>query len=153
MEEPSECCVSDHILEFWTSQANKFGTSHLASWGDNFAIALEIETIGQTIQPGDTVLDVGCANGYSALHHLEKKPSSIVGADFSEAMIEEAEKNRAAHGAADYVTFQVGDVRHLQFEDGSFDVVYTTRVLINLPTWEEQKTGISEYLRVCRSGG
>jgi SAM-dependent methyltransferase len=32
-------------------------------------------------------------------------------------------------------------------------VVYTTRTLINLPTWKEQLLGIQECLRVCKPNG
>lgn len=145
--------MSEHILQFWDSQAIKFGTSHSASWGDNYAINLEIQTIGQYIKEGDTVIDVGCANGYSAIHHLNKQVSSITGVDFSREMIREAEKNQAECDSPSKLSFHVGDVRNLQFADNSFDVVYTTRVLINLPTWDEQKLGIEECIRVCKAGG
>jgi len=145
--------MEDHILEYWNSQADKFGISHSASWGDNYAIELEIETIGEYIFENSCVLDVGCANGYSAIHHLEKNISSITGVDFSEAMIREALKNREQCSQEDKISFKVGDVRKLPFEDNLFDVVYTTRTLINLPTWEEQQLGINECLRVCKKGG
>jgi ubiquinone/menaquinone biosynthesis C-methylase UbiE len=144
---------SNAILEFWSSQAEKFGTSHVASWGDHYVIDLEIRTIGQHIMPGDVVLDVGCANGYSTLHHLTKEVSSITGVDFSESMIREAQKNKVSHGDPVTVSFEVGDVRNLQFETHTFDVVYTTRTLINLPSWEEQKQGIAECIRVCKPAG
>jgi len=35
----------------------------------------------------------------------------------------------------------------------NYDVVYTTRVLVNLPTWEQQKKGIAECLRVTKKKG
>ena len=145
--------MTDFIKEFWNSQATKHGVSHVASWGDNHAIALEIDTIGEFIEAGDSVLDVGCANGYSALQHLEKEVAAITGVDFSETMIAEAQKNKTGCPSPEKVQFKVGDVRDLKFDDESFDVVYTTRTLINLPNWEDQKTGISECLRVCRRGG
>ncbi|MCK5641542.1 MAG: class I SAM-dependent methyltransferase [Gammaproteobacteria bacterium] len=145
--------MSNHILQFWSSQADKFGTSHSASWGDNYAIDLEIHTIGQHIKEGDKVLDVGCANGYSAIHHLDKHISSITGVDFSESMIREAKKNQRECDSPDKLYFEVGDIRKLRFENDTFDVVYTTRTLINLPTWDEQKRGISECIRVCKVGG
>jgi len=145
--------MNDHILQFWSSQADKFGTSHSASWDDNYAIDLEIENIGKYIKEKDKVLDVGCANGYSAIHHLNKNVASITGVDFSEAMIKEAKKNQAACDSPEQLFFEVGDVRKLQFEDNTFDVVYTTRALINLPTWDEQQQGISECIRVSKVGG
>jgi ubiquinone/menaquinone biosynthesis C-methylase UbiE len=41
----------------------------------------------------------------------------------------------------------------MQFDDNSFDVVYTTRVLINLPNWDEQIQGIEECIRITKKGG
>ena len=145
--------MNDHILQFWNLQADKFGTSHSARWGDKYAIDLEIQTIGRHMKESDKVLDVGCANGYSAIHHLDKNISSITGVDSSEGMIREAKKTQAECGSLEKLFFEVGDVRKLRFENDTFDVVYTTRTLINLPTWDEQKRGISECIRVCKVGG
>ena len=145
--------MSSHILEFWNSQADKYGTDHTASWGDNYAIDLEIENIALHIKEGDKVLDVGCANGYSTLHHLNKNIRSMISVDFSEAMIRQANENKVKHGSPNNFSFEVGDIRNLRFEDNAFHVVYTTRTLINLPTWDEQKQGINQCIRVCRIGG
>lgn len=145
--------MSDFILDFWESQAVKHGASHSASWGDNFAISLEIENIQNYIVEGDNVLDVGCANGYSMRHQLAKKPRSLTGIDFSASMIEQAKSGTPDKDVECDISFHVGDVRDLPFDDEKFDVVYTTRTLINLPTWKEQIQGITECMRVCRSGG
>ncbi len=147
--------MSDFILDFWEKQAQKHRTSFKASWGDIYAISLEIDNIGKFISRGDRVLDVGCANGYSTLSHLKKNVFSITGIDFSEKMIEQAKINKKGLRKIDRekVSFEEGDVRSLRFASGSFDVVYTTRVLINLPSWSQQKQGIDECLRVCRKGG
>jgi hypothetical protein len=55
----------DFIKQYWESQGEKHKTSHSASWADHFAIDLEVENISRFIKPGDQVLDVGCANGFS----------------------------------------------------------------------------------------
>jgi ubiquinone/menaquinone biosynthesis C-methylase UbiE len=145
--------MADHILEFWNQQAMMHGQSHAASWGDNWAISLEVDTIGKYIASGDRVLDVGCANGYSTFHQLARNPASVTGVDFSPEMIQAARIALAQRGDHPNVEFREGDVRSFDFGDESFDVVYTTRVLINLPTWQEQMQGIDECLRVCRKGG
>jgi len=147
--------MQDFIHEYWENQAVSHGDSHEASWGDKFMIELEIDTIGREIPVGSTVLDVGCANGHATFCQLEKhKPRKIVGVDFSEAMINAAIKSKKGLGIGDEIEFQVGDVRSLkQFPDQTFDVVYTTRVIINLPTWEQQQQGIIECLRVAKTGG
>ncbi len=146
--------MKDFIHGFWEGQARTHGASHVASWGDNFMIALEIETIGKHLRDGDAVLDVGCANGYSTFRQLEHRQfRQMVGIDFSGAMIAAARAAASERGLNGQVEFREGDVRHLDFPDSSFDVVYTTRVLINLPTWEQQVQGIRECLRVARPGG
>jgi ubiquinone/menaquinone biosynthesis C-methylase UbiE len=145
----------DFIKEYWNKNAQKFQGSYEASWADIYAINLEIETIGQYIKDGDNVLDVGCANGYSTLSQWKNnRLKSIVGVDYSNNMIEYAKINQNNFGLRDdNIKFYEGDIRNLEFEDNTFDVVYTTRVLINLSNWEQQKQGISECIRVVKKGG
>lgn len=144
----------DHIKEYWESQGNTHCDSHWASWGDNWIIDLEIDTIGKNIKDGDKVLDIGCANGYSTFRQATlHKLSSITGVDYAASMVAAAEKTKCEQELGKYISFQEGDIRSLQFPDNSFDVVYTTRVLINLPTWEQQAQGITECLRVLKSNG
>lgn len=144
----------DHIKQYWEAQGQAHGESHWASWGDNWAIELEIETIGGHLKDGDRVLDIGCANGFATLRQYEAhKLSSITGVDFAANMIAAANLAKKRRGFGDSVTFGEGDVRALEFPDNTFDVSYTTRVLINLPTWTEQMQGIRECLRVTRPGG
>jgi ubiquinone/menaquinone biosynthesis C-methylase UbiE len=146
--------MTDFIRDYWEGQGSKHGASHEASWGDNYAIALEVDTIAAHLADGNTVLDVGCANGYSAFQQLERRHlARLVGVDYSAAMISAARQAATSRALDGRVEFREGDVRKLALPDASFDVVYTTRVLINLPNWEEQKTGIAECLRVARPGG
>lgn len=144
----------DHIKEYWESQAQKHGESHWASWGDNWMIDLEIDTIGKHIKDGDRVLDIGCANGYATARQAKShKLASITGVDFAANMVAAGQKTKQQKGWGDEISFIEGDVRSLQFADNTFDVAYTTRVLINLPTWEQQMHGIAECIRVVRPNG
>lgn len=146
--------MQDHIKDYWESQGQTHGESHWASWGDNWMIDLEIETIGKCIQVGNCVLDIGCANGFATFKQYEShKLNSITGVDFAANMIAAAQKAKREKGLGDDVQFMEGDIRTLQFPDNSFDIAYTTRVLINLPTWEQQMQGIAECLRVVKPGG
>jgi ubiquinone/menaquinone biosynthesis C-methylase UbiE len=145
----------DHTKRYWDENARQHGESHWASWGDSFAIELEIDTIARYIAPGARVLDAGCANGFStrAQYRRQAGDVSIVGVDYSEAMIRNAYAALNRDGLTGRIQFAVGDVTALGFPSETFDVVYTTRVLINLPTWERQLKAIDECVRVARRGG
>lgn len=145
--------MSDFIKDTWEKQAENFKDSHWVSWGDNWAIDLEIENNAGYINEGDNVLDVGCANGFAAFRQADKKNIRIAGIDFAENMIKYAHEKHKAFGSPENISFKQGDVRSLDFPDNTFDVTYTTRVLINLPNWEEQKKGIEECYRVTKKGG
>lgn len=145
---------NDFIKEYWEKQGETHKDSHWASWGDNWMIDLEIEVIGSHLTDDKEVLDIGCANGFSTFKQLEAhKLKSITGVDYSENMIAAALEAKAKRGLGDIVNFEVGDIRSLRFPDARFDVVYTTRVLINLPTWSQQVGAINECIRVTRAGG
>lgn len=145
--------MGDFIKKVWDNSAVKHKKSHWASWGDNFAISLEIQEIEKCITNNMKILDVGCSNGYAVFSHAKKNNSiSIHGVDFSEKMIEFAQE-RLFEEKLENVSFSVEDVRKMNMPDESFDMVYTTRVIINLPTWEEQIQGILECIRVTKKGG
>jgi SAM-dependent methyltransferase len=145
---------SDHIRDYWESQAKTHGQSHWASWGDNWMIELEIEAIGRHIKDNDHVLDVGCANGFSTFRQAAShRLASITGVDLATSMIAVARQTKLERNLGEDIQFVEGDVRSLCFPDGAFDVAYTTRVLINLPSWEQQRAGIGECLRVVKPGG
>lgn len=144
----------DFIREYWDSQATRHGAAAEASWGDIYMVDLEVDLVARHIPAGGEVLDVGCANGHATLQQRGRGARRIVGVDFSSRMVAEARAELAANPQSGCeVTFEQADVRSLPFADDSFDLVYTTRVLINLSTWEQQKQGIAECLRVCRREG
>ncbi|MES2701586.1 MAG: class I SAM-dependent methyltransferase [Bacteroidota bacterium] len=146
--------MSNFIKDFWESQAVKHQTHHSASWGDNFAIDLEVATIGKHINEGDVVLDMGCANGFASFRQLaDRKPAKIYGVDYAANMVKYANQVRDEYPEKDKLEFTEGDIREIAFEDNKFDVVYTTRVIINLPNWEDQKKAIDECMRVTKKGG
>lgn len=144
---------NEFIKAYWDSQAKTHNHSFEASWGDLNMIRLEIQTIGQFLSPEQNVLDVGCANGFAAFTHLENGLKAITGVDYSENMIHEAKKRASERGFGKRATFKVGDIQNIDAADNTFDVVYTTRVLINLPNWEAQLKGVKECLRVAKRGG
>lgn len=106
------------------------------------------------LAPDQSVLDVGCGDGFSSLS-FARKVARIVGIDYIADFVAAAEKSAKAAGLAN-TAFRQGDVRDLcaiRDEFGQFDVVTTTRCLINLPTAEQQVAAIGELAACVRPGG
>jgi SAM-dependent methyltransferase len=145
---------AEEIRQFWSEQARAHGESPCASWSDHRVIELEIGAIGAHLRAGDRVLDAGCANGYSSARYAALGVH-VVGVDYIPEMVENAESRRQAlpRDVAARLEFRVGDIKSLDFEDASFDAVVSTRVIINLPSWDEQLRGLRECVRVLRPGG
>lgn len=136
----------DHIKEHWQKQAIEHGTSPLASWGDKFALELEYETLRgfiAKVAPA-TVLDAGCANAHAMRRHMADNPrAEFLGLDYCAEMVKAARQHVGVHAV-------IGDVRNLsRFTDKAFDLAYTTRTLINLPTWADQLQALNELARVA----
>ena len=51
------------------------------------------------------------------------------------------------------VNFCIGDIMCLADEDNTYDKVISTRVLINLGSWDNQIKGLNECVRVLKPGG
>lgn len=143
------------IKEYWEHNAKEFKGSHWASWGDHFCINLEMKLIREYLKEGLSVLDIGCSNGHATLEQASQVSlEKMVGIDFSSEMIAQAEYNKKrTENLKCEVEFLCGDVRDIPFASESFDVAYTTRVLINLSNWKDQQRAITECLRVVKKQG
>ncbi|HEV2284257.1 MAG TPA: class I SAM-dependent methyltransferase [bacterium] len=99
------------------------------------------------IHPGQTVLDVATGSGNTALA-AARRGGHVTGIDFSPALLARGEERAAGERLP--VTFCEGDAEHLPFDDGSFDVVFSTFGVMFAP---DQECAARELLRVCRPGG
>lgn len=95
------------------------------------------------------MLDVGCGTGSDVFEVVARLGASghVAGIDCSESLIEEARKRAAERDLP--VTFEVGDVQALQFEDESFDAVRAERLLMHVP---DADRAVGEMVRVLRPG-
>jgi len=104
-----------------------------------------LELIGDV--QGKRVLDAGCGGGFYSLL-LSEKGAKVLGIDGSEEMVKIA-KGKASKKMLD-AKFMVGDVSDLKIENGVFDLVLSTLVLMDVT---ELDKAISELVRVTRNGG
>ncbi len=101
-----------------------------------------------SVQPGDRALDVCCGTGDIAFA-LAAAGASVIGYDFSPAMLAVAERRRGQMPGSASPNFMRGDAQALPFGDAEFDVVTVGYGLRNLPSWER---GLHEMHRVAKPG-
>jgi SAM-dependent methyltransferase len=103
------------------------------------------------IQPTDQVLDIGFGGGYTlpimaALANIGK----VHGVDFSESMVQLAEKRFTDLIRQGRIEIRVGDLGSLPYADGTFDKVCTVNTLY---FWPSPLENLREIRRVIKPGG
>jgi SAM-dependent methyltransferase len=102
------------------------------------------------LRPPMSLLDVGCGPGTITCDLARRlAPGRVVGVDASEAIIAEA-RSLAEESGIPTVSFEVGDIYALAFDDGAFDVVHAHQVLQHVG---DPEAALVEMRRVCRPGG
>jgi ubiquinone/menaquinone biosynthesis C-methylase UbiE len=101
------------------------------------------------LRPGLNVLDVGCGTSdFLRLLAPVVSPGKAVGLDLSETMIAEAVRRSAEN--CENLSFRVGSALELPFQDGSFDRVLATQLLLHIP---DPWSALAEMKRVLASSG
>lgn len=114
---------------------------------------LEIKAISKHLSDGLKVLDLGCGNGYTISSLVTLHNCEFLGIDLSEPMIECANKISDDLKLKGKVNFRIGNILDLDISPNSFDVVITERLLINLPTWEDQMKAIKDIHTILNDNG
>ncbi len=103
------------------------------------------------IQPGQTVLDVGCGPGSLDrwLARYTDGANPITGVDVNGYFLREAAAMAAAEGLEDIISFAPGNAEDLPFPDGAFDVVMSHTVMEEC----DADLMLAEMIRVAKPGG
>ena len=116
--------------------------SHQSRTVENSAAYLLAE-----LDPGRTVLDVGCGPGTITVDLAARvAPGEVIGIDPSSDVVETAR----ALDTPENCRFEVGDTYALDFEDDRFDIVHAHQVLQHL---RRPVDALREMRRVVRPGG
>jgi len=104
------------------------------------------------LQPGESVLDVGCGTGTLALIAKERVGATgrVLGVDPSAKLLAGARRKATRRGLD--IDFQLGGIERLAVLDQSFDVVLNSFVMHHLPD-DLKRQGLAEIARVLKRGG
>jgi ubiquinone/menaquinone biosynthesis C-methylase UbiE len=104
------------------------------------------------IQSGHKVLDLGCGPGTDTipLAPLVSVNGQVIGADYDEAMIAEAEQRAEQAGVNTWVGHQRVDAMSLPFATDYFDSCRSERLFQHLPN---PAPALAEMIRVTKPGG
>lgn len=104
------------------------------------------------LQPGESVVDVGCGTGSLAIAAMRRvgPAGSVYGVDASAPMIARA-RNKARKAGVE-ASFEIGVAESLPFPDARFDVVLNTVMLHHLPKNAREQC-VGEMRRVLKPGG
>jgi len=101
-----------------------------------------------SIVSSGSVLDVGTGPGYLALEIAKRSADlRVTGVDLSRSMVKVALKNARDNGLSDRVSFRVGNVVKLPFDEASFDFVVST---FSLHHWSKPVESFNEIHRVLK---
>jgi len=106
------------------------------------------------LQPGQSVLDLGCGEGRHAIHLLVSEAVDIVAVDLNIADLrtacERARPFTELEAVPGHLLFGVADGLQLPFADNTFDVVICSEVLEHI---EDYRAVLAEIDRVLKPGG
>ncbi len=103
------------------------------------------------IQPGESVLEVGCGTGVLCrwLATYTRGSNSVTGMDVNAFFLREAAEIARREGLGDTVAFREGSAESLPFDDGAFDVVFSSTVVQRV----NADLMLPEMVRVTKPGG
>jgi ubiquinone/menaquinone biosynthesis C-methylase UbiE len=136
---------------------------NLIRWASYYDFMVNVTTLGHAgmlrrmtvdnalIQPGNSVLDVGCGTGEVALlAKTRTQAGKVYGIDPAPEMIAVA-RSKATRKKLE-IDFRVGVIESLPFPDASIDVVTSSLMMHHLPD-DLKARALAEVYRVLKPGG
>lgn len=132
----------EQIKKYWEERAS-LDSSAQSTTQDYFMREIELRVMKEQIEKlrPASVMDIGCGDARTTLRLASTFPMVFFnGGDYSNAMVNTATSNIKASGLTN-INVHLCDISHpLQID--KLDLAYSTRCLINLPSWHLQQEAI-----------
>ncbi len=142
----------EDIRKYWEDRAAA-DSSVQSTTQDVYLREIEFKALTERIRKYSpaVVADLGCGDGRTTARLASEFPEAFFsGFDYSSSMVENANKVLLS-GKASNVEFDQLDI--CKGLNGTFDLIYTTRCLINLPSWDLQRLAINSIHKALPVGG
>jgi SAM-dependent methyltransferase len=142
----------EEIKEYWEDRASE-DSSAQSTTQDFYLREIEFNALYERIRrySPSLVADIGCGDGRTTIRlACNLLNTSFVGLDYSSFMVENAKSVLLSRESPNV------EFKQLDICDGlkdSFNLIYTTRCLINLPSWDLQKVAINNIHKALTGGG
>lgn len=142
----------DEIRNYWNSRAAG-DLSAQSTTQDVYLREIEFGALLERIRSRrpTRVADVGCGDGRTTARLASKLENlSFTGFDYSESMVANSRRIHAPSNLANLGFEQLDVCAGL---NQGFDLIYTTRCLINLPSWEMQSKALTNIHAALSTAG
>lgn len=142
----------EEIRNYWENRAAG-DSSAQSTTQDVYLREIEVKTLIERVNryAPRHVADIGCGDGRTTIRLAEVFGDvRFCGFDYSQSMIANARDVLSANPVTNVVFDQSDVTAGLR---GSFDLIYTTRCLINLSTWDLQKKALRTIHQSLNKGG
>ncbi len=141
------------VKKYWEERAST-DSSAQSTTQDYYLREIEFRVISGLIKKyrPTYVMDIGCGDARTTARlAVEFEALKFIGGDYSESMLRNAQGN-IDRAKIDNLDLMFCDISQ-PLPSKNLDVVYSTRCLINLPTWELQQIAIENIADSLNAGG
>lgn len=157
---------NDDVIRYYNATESRWGyqlllggTKHFGyynagdpAWRFSSAMRRMEDRLGEELglPAGSRVLDAGAGMGDVARHLAGVFGLNISGVDLLDFNVEEANRRARRSGLEDRLAFRLGDYSQLEFDDMTFDGLYTMETLVHAA---DSPRTLREFRRVLKPGG
>jgi len=124
--------------------------NHLLSWGIDKGWRRKVVKSLDSLNSGDTLIDVATGTGDLAIAMAQKLPVNVVGIDLSKAMLDQGIEKIKARKLNQQISLQKMDVESLTFADNYFSAA---TVAFGVRNFGNLHQGLQQMHRVIKPGG